>query len=167
MSTQTFVETRKNRVAKFNTSVTVERTPANLSEHRARRGRWFDYVGDHVTECYQVKVTFKTLDHTTLNDGVTHPSGGSEWTDTYFEIVTPFGRGTVFSFQHGDELIAFIPTSGKALIEGCWKKYGQYRGHGVGYMRANGLNVNSKAKVEHTCLAQIYSAAARGKRLGE
>jgi hypothetical protein len=151
MNTQTFVETHRNRVAKFNTSVTVERTPATLSEHRARRGRWFDFVGDHVTECFKVKATFTSLNHTTRHDGVTHPSGGSTWTDEYFEIVTPAGRGLVYSFQDGDELIAFIPNTGKALIEGCWKKYGKYRGHGVGYMRANRLNVNSKAKVDHTC----------------
>lgn len=159
MTIETFVETHKNKVARFQTQITVERTPATLSEHRARRGRWFDCVADHITACFRVKVTYTSLDYTTLSDGVTHPSGGSTHTNEYFEIVTPFGRGAVISFQHGDELECFVPTSGKALITGCWKKYGQFRGHAVGYLRANRLSASSKAKVDHTCCAAIYAGA--------
>lgn len=159
MSTETFIQTRKNKVASFRTSITIERTPASLAEHRARRGRWFDYVGDAVTECNKVKITQTGLDHTTLSDGVTHPSGGSTYTEEYFEIVTAHGRGVIISFQSGDELMAFIPNSGKALIQGCWKKYGQYRGHACAYLSGNKLNVNSRAKVDHTCAARIYDAA--------
>jgi hypothetical protein len=164
MNTTSFVKTRKNKIASFRTAVTVERTPATLSEHRARRGRWFDFVGDYVTECFKVKVTFTTIDHTTFRDGETHPSGGSVHTDEYFEIVTPFGRGCVVPFQSGDELECFIPSSGKTLITGCWKKYGQYRGHSVAYLAANQLSVNSKSKVDHTCCVRIYDAARGVKR---
>lgn len=164
MDTQNFVETSKNKVASFRRNVTVVREPATLSEHRARRGRWFDYVGDSVTECFKVTITFTSVDHTTLGDGMTHPSSGSTDTVTYFEIVTPFGRGCVISFSDRDELDCFIPNTGKALVTGCWKKYGSYRGHAVAYLKANRLSPSS-SKVQHTCLAVIYDAA-RGKVQG-
>lgn len=152
MNIETFTETRKNKVTSWATTITVRREPATLSEYRARRGRWFDYVGDHVTACFNVIVTFTD-------------SFGRSDTETYYEIVTPAGRGVVISFQDGDELEAFIPNTGKALIYGCWKKYGQYRGHAVGYMRANHLNVNTRSRVEHTCPAKLYAIAA-GRKWG-
>lgn len=145
MNTETFVEKRTRNGHTFETTITVERTPASLSEHRMLRHRWFDYVVDHITECFEVKVTMK--------------SGLSEWTDTFFEIVTPAGRGAVVMFKDHSEIDAFIPNSGAPLIHGCWKKYGQYRGHAISYMRAHKLNVNSK-KVDHTCPARIYAIAA-------
>lgn len=152
MTTTTIIEKSKNKVTSWETTITVTREPATLSEYRMERARWFDYVGDQVTSCTKVTVTFQSG---TL----------STWTDTYFEIVTPAGKGVVIDFQSGSELEAFIPNSGKALIYGCWKKYGKYRGHAVGYMRANGLKVESRAKVEHTCPAKIYAIAA-GKPWG-
>lgn len=164
-ATATFVETTKNRVATFKTTVTVERTPATLSESRIRRARWFDYVADAVTECWKVKVTFKHLSTVTAEKTIDNLDSG--WTDEYFEIVTPYGRGCVvlYADKRCDELECFIPTSGKALIFGCWKKYGKYRGHAVGYLRANKLSADSRSKVEHTCPAAIYKAAI-GKKLG-
>ena len=142
----TFIETSKNTLS---TAITVSREGVSLSKYRMERPRWFDYVGDHVSECFKVSVTFRVGDSTT-------------WTDTYFEVVTPFGKGCVIDYDHGSELEAFIPNSGKALIHGCWKKYNSYRGHAVSYMRANKLNVNSRAKVEHTCPAKIYNIASGG-----
>lgn len=158
METTTFTESRKTKVAStWTTEITVSREPAYLSKYRAERPRWLDYVGDSVTSCNQVSVTRVT----------SYPSGHQDTTtDSYFEVVTPYGKGCVIDFQSGSELEAFIPNTGtKALITGCWKKYGKYRGHSVGYMRANKLNVNSRAKVEHTCPAKIY-AAASGKKWG-
>ena len=153
MTPSTFVETSKNKVHTWTTSFIVEREPASLSNHRMERARWFDHVGGSVTACNKVTVTTKT-EHS------------NPYTETYFEIVAPSGRGCVIDFQSGSELEAFIPSDGsKALIYGCWKKYGSYRGHAVGYMRANRLNVNSKAKVEHTCPAKLY-AVASGKKWG-
>jgi hypothetical protein len=143
MDNMTFTETRKRNGHTFETTITVERTPSSLGELRAVRGRYWDYMGDSITEAYTVKVTF---------------GGLSTWTDTYTEVVTASGRGCVINFQDGPELMAFIPNSGKALITGCWKKYGMYRGHAVGYLRAYGFRPESK-KVDHTCCARIYNAA--------
>jgi hypothetical protein len=147
METLTFTETSKNMVHTWTTEITVSREPASLSKYRMERARWFDYVGDHVTSCNKVSVTFSGGDVTPV-------------TNFYFEIVTPHGKGCIIDFEGGSELVAFIPNSGKALITGCWKKYGKYRGHGVGYMRANRLNVNSRTKVEHTCPAHVYDEAS-------
>jgi hypothetical protein len=159
METLTFTETRKSKVLPDNTwttEITVSREPATLSKYRMERARWYDYVGDHITACNKVTMTRVT----------SYPSGHTdEVTETYFEVVTPTGKGKVTDFQGGSELEAFIPNSGKALITGCWKKYGKYRGHSVGYMRANKLNVDSRSKVEHTCPAKIY-AIASGKGWG-
>jgi len=157
METLTFTETRKTKVAStWTTSYIVTREPASPSKYRMERARWFDYVGDHITASNKVKVTRVT----------SYPSGHQDsFEETYFEVITPTGKGKVTDFQGGSELEAFIPNTGKALITGCWKKYGKYRGHSVGYMRANRLNVDSKAKVEHTCPAKIY-AIASGKGWG-
>lgn len=143
----TFIETIK-RLGSVTTAITVSREPVNLTKYRFERPRWFDYIADHITECFTVTVSFRT--------------GTTTWTDTYFEVVTPYGKGCVIDYEHSSELEAFIPNSGKALIHGCWKKYGSYRGHAVSYMRAHKLNVNSRTKVEHTCPAKIYSIAAGG-----
>lgn len=148
MTSTTFVETSKNRLTSWTTEITVSRERVSLSKYRMERPRWFDYVGDHVIECFKVTVSFG--------------KGESSWNDTYFEVVTPFGKGCVIDFQDGSELAAFIPNSGKALITGCWKKYGSYRGHAVSYLRGNHLNPNSRTKVEHTCLAKIYNIASGG-----
>jgi hypothetical protein len=153
MTPTTFVETSKNKVHTRTTDFTVSREPATFSNHRMERARWFDYVGDHVTSCFKVTVTTKT-EHSPA------------YTETYFEIVTPSGKGVIIDFQSGSELMSFIPNDGsKALIYGCWKKYGSYRGHAVGYLRANRLNPNSKSKVEHSCPAHLY-AVASGKKWG-
>lgn len=150
-TTTTFIETYKNRVATFETKITVERKPASLSESRMARARWFDHVADHVTECFDVTVTFE--------------SGTSKWTETFFEIVTPSGRGCILRFNGAaEELYAFVTNEGKGMIFGCWKKYGRYRGHAVGYLRAHGLKAESK-KVDHTCIGAMY-AAASGKPWG-
>ena len=151
METTTFIEKFKKNGHVFETEITVERTPGNLGELRMTRGRYFDYIGDSITSANNVKVTFKT-------------SGGTTWTDEYTEIVTPSGRGCVIAFQSGSELMSFIPNSGKALITGCWKKYGSYRGHAVGYFRGNNLNPNSRARVYHTCCAHLYDAAVGGTK---
>lgn len=143
METTTFIERHKKNGHVFETTVTVERTPSSLGELRAVRGRYWDYMGDSVTEAYTVKVTF---------------GGLSTWTDTFTEVVTPSGRGCVISFESGPELMAFI-TGDKALITGCWKKYGMYRGHAISYLRAYRFRPESKSKVDHTCCARIYAAA--------
>jgi len=148
MTPSTFVETSRNKVTSWTTEITVSREPISLSKYRMERPRWFDYVGDHITECFKVTLTFTT--------------NSTTWTDTYFEVVTSAGKGCVIDYEHSSELEAFIPNSGKALIHGCWKKYGKYRGHAVGYMQANKVNVNSRTKVEHTCPAKIYNIAAGG-----
>jgi hypothetical protein len=157
MDTSTFTETRKTKVTNtWTTGITVSRESVSLSKHRMERARWFDYVGDSVTGCNKVTVTVVT----------SYPSGHQDsYTDTYFEVVTATGKGCIIDFQSGSELMAFIPNIGKALIHGCWKKYGSYRGHAIGYMRANKLNVNSRSKVEHTCPAKLYAIAA-GKPWG-
>jgi hypothetical protein len=152
MTPSTFVETSKNRAGSWTTKITVSREPVNLTKYRMERPRWFDYVGDVITECFKVTVTF----------GEECLGCHAPWTDTYFEVVTPYGKGCVIDYEHSSELEAFIPNSGKALIHGCWKKYGSYRGHAVSYMRAHKLNVNSRTKVEHTCPAKIYNIASGG-----
>lgn len=144
----TFTETTKRRGITSTTEITVTREPATLSEHRMLRHRWFDYVGDAVTACFKVTATFKAGAVTT-------------WTNVYFEIVTATGRGVVSMFDTHSEIDAFIPNNGSpALAHGCWKKYGMYRGHCVGYLRANHLSPDSRKRVEHTCPAKIYAIAA-------
>jgi hypothetical protein len=157
MNTQTFTEARKTKVTNtWTTEITVVREPADLAKYQTEQARWFKTVGQHITSCNLVTVTMVTA----------YPSGHRDsFTETYFEVVTPSGKGCVIDFQSGSELTAFLPKTGKALIYGCWKKYGHYRGHAVGYMRGNKLNVNSRSKVEHTCPAKIY-AIAEGKKWG-
>ena len=151
MNATTFVETTKNKFATFTSTITVKTTPATLSERRMVRARWFDYVGDHVTACNTVEVT---VDH----------GNGAVRTETFFEIVTPTGKGCVTILRDHEELDVFIPNSGKALIYGFWKKHGHMVGHAGYYVRANRINASSRAKVDHTCPARIYAAAA-GKTL--
>jgi hypothetical protein len=149
MPTESFVETRKNKLTTWTSTVTVTRTPATLSEKRIIRARWFDYVGDFVTACFNVEVT---VDH----------GHGQVWTETFFEIVTPYGKGCVVATRDGEELDVFIPNDGhKALLYGFWMKHGHKVGHAGYYVRANHLNADSRTRVEHTCPARIY-AAARG-----
>ena len=154
MNTQTLThtETRKKNGYTFVTTYTVVREPATLSEHRMLRPRWFDYVGDHVQECYKVTVTTET-------------KAGSTYTDTYFEIVTPFGRGAITSLVGSSELSCWIPTSGPVLLTGCWKKYNMYRGHVLAYAMAMGVRPESRTKTLHTCSAHVYAIAA-GKSWG-
>lgn len=147
MATTTFVETRRNKIATFTTKITVVRTPATLSEKRMIRARWFDYVGDSVTACFNVEVT---MDH----------GHGSTYTDKFFEIVTPTGRGCVVAYGDGsEELNVFIPNTGKALLYGFWNKHGHKVGHAGAYVRANRLNADSRSRCEHTCPLTIYNAA--------
>lgn len=153
MTTTTFIEKRKKNGHEFLTEITVETTPGNLSELRMVRGRYWDYTGDHITACNNVKVTIKPIYAGQVSEG---------WTDTFTEVVTPTGKGVIVHFESGPEMMGFIPNTGKALIHGCWKKYGQYRGHAVGYFRANKLNVNTKSRVYHTCPAHLYDAAKGG-----
>ncbi len=150
-TTATFVETTKNKFATWTSTITVKTTPATLSERRMVRARWFDYVGDHVTACNNVEVT---VDH----------GNGAVRTETFFEIVTPAGKGCVTILRDHEELDVFIPNSGKALIYGFWKKHGHMVGHAGYYVRANRVNASSRTKVHHTCPARIYAAAA-GKAL--
>ena len=146
MATKTFVErTRKHG---HETTVTVETFGSALGELRAERGRYWDYVGDHVTLAREVKVSFRN-------------ELGGEFHDSYVEIETPFGVGCLVKFRDtGYELMAFVPHTGPALVHGCWKKYGSYRGHAVSWLRGKGLNVNSRTKVQHHCPLALYRAAA-------
>jgi hypothetical protein len=153
MNTETFTETRRNKIASWQSTITVTRTPATLSKSRMTRARWFDYVGDHVTACFEVEVTVKS-EH------------GEPRTEKFLEIVTPHGRGCVVAYGDGDEeLNVFIPNSGKALLYGFWRKHGHMVGHAGYYVRGNHLNADSRSKVDHTCPAVIY-ATASGKKLG-
>lgn len=155
METTTFISTRKRNGHTFQTEVTVTRTPGSVSELRMTRGRYWDYMGDHITEVSKVTVSQRNI----------YSNGDVEDTSydtTYTEIVTPFGKGCIIDFESGPELCGFIPTTGKALIYGCWKKYGQYRGHAIAWFKAHKLNVNTKSRVYHTCPAHIYDAAKGG-----
>lgn len=135
----------------FTTRVTVTRTPASLSESRMLRSRWFDYCHEFVTEVNQVEVHLASADYE--DEG---------WTTTYLEIVTPNGRGCIVKFSHGEELMAFVMNSGKALAHGMWKKYGSRRGHCCAYLRAMNINPNSRTKVTERCPAALY-ATVRGE----
>lgn len=163
METTTFVEKSK-KLSAFRTTITVERTPATLSEHRILRSRWFDYVADHVLSCSKVRVVIR-------REYLLAPPGSSDGGVTqeeFFEITTATGKGIVLmhSEKHS-ELDVFIPNSGKALIHGLafWKKHGFWVGHGVGYLRALSINVNTRGKVDRVCAAQLY-AVSTGKPWG-
>lgn len=165
MQTETFVQTRKIRKTNHivSTTVKVDRTPKSLSESRMRQDRWYLYVRDHITGSNEVTVTI-------------NPTANLANPDTFFEVVTPHGVGCVIRFRgslsrtgeqlYTEEMMAFIPNSGPALIQGCWKKYNFYRGHAVAWMMAHRLDVNSRAKVTHTCAQAIYDAARGFSRIG-
>jgi hypothetical protein len=148
MTSETFVETRKNRLTSWSNTITVTRTPATLSERRMTRARWFDYVGDFVIACFNVAVTVRD-------------NFGREITETFFEIVTETGRGCVTLYQDGEELDVFIPNESghKALLHGFWMKRGHKVGHAGLYVRANRIDADSRKRVDHTCPARIYQWA--------
>lgn len=152
METITFIETttkaRRTPKAKPFTYTVTKREPATLSEFRMARPRWFETVGEHVTECFKTTVT------------ITGNLSGTVHTVEYFEIVTAFGRGVLFLGQGYSEMDCWIPSNGgQALAYGCSKKYGKYRGNCVAYLLAMGFNVDSKKKVDHCCVLRLYYAA--------
>ena len=156
MTTTTFTEKTVHRGHTSLTEITREVTPGSISELRAVRGRWWDYVGDAVSAVNRVKVSFRSI-----YEGSSYSEVRSE---EYIEVITPQGKGVVVFFDAGPEMEGFVPNKGKALIYGCWKKYGRYRGHAVGYFRSLKLSPDSKAKVYHTCPAHIYDAAVGGNK---
>jgi hypothetical protein len=163
MTTQTFIETRKKNGHTFRTEYvvtreTLEGVPASMHGHR-----WYaEYLIGFVTKVTKVTVASKPLSESGAYEATPYVS-------TYIEIETPFGVGVVDEFRDHSEVDCWVPKLGapagpKVLIHGCWKKYGQYRGHVLAYVRGHGLPVTGK-RVDHTCPARIY-AAAQGKSWG-
>lgn len=69
-----------------------------VAELRMIRGRWWDYVGDHVT-------------------------GATKLSDYTYEVETPFGVGCVKLYlgETGAELVGFLPKgTKKALYWDCF-----------------------------------------------
>lgn len=154
METTTFIDTRKKNGHSFQTEITVERTPRT---EPLPEGRWLDTIGrDNITAVYNVRVSQRSI----FSSG----PEGSAYVENYIEVETPHGKGCVIQFVDYNEMSAFIPKSGKALITGCWKKYGWYRGHAIAWMKAHKLNVNTRSRVDHTCCARIYDEAVGGTK---
>lgn len=156
MTPTTVTLKHKNKVTTWTETVTVSRKPATLSRYRAatpsgrpgerERARWFQYVADHITECFEVTTVTQCGEYSQPR------------TETFFEFVTPFGRGVIVDYQGGGEIAVFIPTTGKALLCGFWSKRGHKVGHARAYAVGMGLNPDSR-KVEHTCPARMYDTA--------
>jgi hypothetical protein len=156
-STETFVETSKNKLTSWETTVTVERTPATI-EDLDWSARWFETVGAQVAKVERVKVTRKT-------------DTSTPYTETGFEVTFLCGaKGwiTVYGGAQGAELNALV-VGGKGYLHGLavWKKRSYTVGNCVPWFTAQmgarkRLNANTAPKC---CAAELYARAA-GKPWG-
>lgn len=158
MSTETFVETRRNKLTSWQTRVTVIRTAAKV-EDLNRKARWFQTVGAEVVKVERVSVT---------RNSVEFPNS-SPYEEKGWEVTFKCGaRGYVTDYRDGSELNALVVGT-KGYLHGLavWRKHGNIVGSPVPWFMAQPSarkrqNANTAPRC---CAAELYARAA-GKPWG-
>lgn len=155
MNTTTTTVTRKNKLQTWQFLVTIESEPVSLDD---LSGRWLDSVGrDQVMSAHKIRV---------MANDVKYPHPNPSSTPGYEILFKCGARGFVLDRgpkNGGQELDALIVGT-KGYLHGLavWKKYGQTRGHCVGWFSAQRAvrGLQNPNTAPRCCAAELYARAA-------
>jgi hypothetical protein len=155
-TTESFVEVGKNKITSWETTVTVERTPATIDD-LDWKSRWFMDVGSQIAKVERCKITR------------TFEKSSNPYVETGFEVTFLCGaKGWITVYRDYSELNALVVGT-KGYLHGLavWRKHRNIVGHCVPWFTAQmgdrkRLNANTAPRC---CAAELYARAA-GKPWG-
>lgn len=160
MTTTTFTETRKNKLTTWHVTVTVEKTPATISDLN-QEARWFKTVGSEVVSVERVKVTRQDADFPSA-----HP-----YIEEGFEVTFKCGaRGYITEYLrdiHAELNALVVGTDGYLHGLAVFPKRGNIVGTPVPWFTAqpSKRGRQSANRAPRCCAAELYARAA-GKAWG-
>jgi hypothetical protein len=167
--TETFVEYRRKHGHTFETEVTIERTPASLSDLDS--SHWLEKCGgaDNVANVTRCKVYRSTV---VYPDGKRYVAPTKQPVNQGYEVRFRSGAlGFVVAFNGYSSLTALITPDRKCYLNGTWRKYGMRRGHQVAWAMAQPSkrkryrSVDSNKSAPECCPLELYKRA-QGQQWG-